>query len=167
MGFGFRKKKRKVYLGTVGVVPRDDLKRHIEELTAEGMDAALRSHLEEVLSLPKAPPPDQATAEDLALDMFLAKHQIGEFSEFFAGDLCLPLVWRPKVKLSSRLYAVRTGKPVRSFHVTKRLAWVTYFGRVFSLRGIFGTGASFTAADMTALIDEALIELLTQVRRHT
>lgn len=157
--------KRNVYLGTVAVVPRGDFKRHLER-SMDTSEAALQSHLQTVLSLPKAPPKQHASAEDCAIDVFVAKHQGGEAWDVTAGDLGLPLFWRPTVEVSSRFYTLQSNKDITTVHVKKRLPWGEYLNRLFSLRGYFSFRSPFTHQDMTQLLDEALLEVLGRIRSH-
>ena len=129
-------------------------------------DAALKSHLQEVLSLPKAPPKQQASPDDCAIDVFVAKHQGGEAWDLTAGDLGLPLFWRPSVEVSSRLYALQSNKDITTVHVEKHLPWGEYLNRLFTLRGYFSFRSPFTHQDMTHLLDEALLEVLGRMRSH-
>lgn len=157
--------KRSVYLGTVAVVPRADLKRHLERPMAEEVsDTALRSHLQSVLSLAKAPSREAAAPNDCALDVFVAKHQGGEAWEFSIGELGLPLFWRPAVEVASRLYTLRNNKPIATVHIKKCLPWREFIGRLFSVRGLWGFQSPFTREDISRLVDEALFESLSRVR---
>lgn len=157
--------KKRVFLGAVAVVPRADLKRHIERpFEGTSSDTALQSHLEAMFQLPAPPPPSQISARDYAIDVFVAKHQIGEAFEFSFSEYGFPLFWRPTIEVSSRVYSLHNSKAVSVQHVKKRLRWGEYFNRVFSFRGVFGFKSPFTHEDMTRLLDEALIETLEKSR---
>lgn len=129
-------------------------------------DAALQSHLQAVLSLPKAPAKHQASPEDCAIDVFVAKHQGGEAWDLGAGNLGLPLFWRPSVEVSSRFYALQSNKDITTVHVRKHLPWSEYLNRLFSLRGYISLRSPFTHQDMTHLLDEAMLEVLGRIRSH-
>jgi hypothetical protein len=154
--------KTNVYLGTVAVVPRADLKRHFERpMEPPQTDNSLQLHLESVLSLPKAPA-DPASG-DRAIDVLVAKHQGGEAWEGSVGDWWLPILWRPSVEVSTRLYALKDKKHIATFHVKKCLAWREYFSRIFTLSRYFSFRSPFTNEDMATLLDEALVESLARV----
>ena len=155
--------KTNVYLGTVAVVPRADLKRHFERpMDPPQTESALQSHLESVLSLPKAPA--NVGGSDRALDVLVAKHQGGEAWEGSVGDWWIPLLWRPSVEVSARLYALKDKQHIATFHVRKRLGWREYFSRMFTLSRYFSFRSPFTREDMIGLLDEALVETLTRVK---
>jgi hypothetical protein len=155
----------RVYLGTVAVVPRSDIKRHLERPMFDGpSDPALQAHLESVLSLPRASEISQPDTADCGLDVFVAKHQSGEAFDVAAGDFGFPLFWRPAVEVSTRVYALRNKKPITTFHVTKRLSWSEYFNRLLSVRHLLSFSSPFTHQDMVELLDDALFETLTRVK---
>jgi hypothetical protein len=155
--------KTSVYLGTIAVVPRSDLKRHFERpMGPPQTESSLQLHLESVLSLPKAPA--DPSGSDCAIDVLVAKHQGGEAWEGSVGDWWIPLLWRPSVEVSTRLYALKDKKHIATFHVKKRLPWREYFSRMFTLSRYFSFRSPFTKEDMTSLLDEALVETLGQVK---
>lgn len=157
--------KKRVFLGSVGVVPRADLKRHFEQpLAGTSADAALQSHLEATFRFPEPPPPSQIGMHDYAIDFFVAKHQSGEAWEFSLGEHGFPLIWRPAVEVSSRIYSLRTKKAIVEMHIKKRLRWREYLSRVFSFGAFFGLRSPFTHADLTRLLDEAVIETLERAK---
>lgn len=53
----FKREKTRVFLGTVAVAPRSDMKRYLEELGVfgkEDLDSSLRASLEKIFNLPDA-----------------------------------------------------------------------------------------------------------------
>lgn len=147
------------------MVPRSDIKRHLERpFDGATSDARLQSHLESAFHLQNPPPPGEVSANDYAIDVFVAKHQSGEAFDVSFGEYGFPFFWRPAIEVSSRVYSLRNKKAVSVQHVKKRLGWGEYVNRIFSLRGVFGFKSPFTHEDMTRLLDEALIETLEKSR---
>ena len=69
-----RRTKPRVFLGVIAVVPRTDLKRHLEQeglLEHESLDSALRRHLTEIISLPPADRVEGPLPTDLVLDVLI------------------------------------------------------------------------------------------------
>jgi hypothetical protein len=151
-----------LYLGAVAVVPRSDLMRQFELPMADGpADEALRTHIESVVSLPKA---NGSKESGHALDILISKHHGGRGFEGTAGDFWLPFLWRPTVEVSARLYALKGRKTLATVTAQKRMAWGEFFGRLLSIKHLLSFSSPFTRHDMINLLDEALFETLTQIK---
>jgi hypothetical protein len=162
----FKKPPSKIYIGIIAVVPRKDFKRHFEfSIIKEDIDSKLKAQLEKVLSLPKAPEPENASENDLALDIFISDYQLGKALFFEPTGFGLPFFWRPKIELNSRLYSIKTNKRIATFTVTTKMRWAYYLRRVFSWRGFFSLKSLFDSTDMQYLLYEALLLLLIKVKK--
>lgn len=152
--------KKRVYMGRVGVVPRKDFKRHIEELQP-GPDSGefLRAHLESSFELPLPPPAAEATDADYVLDIFVLRHQRGEAAEVIGGDFWIPMLWRPEVEVRGHVHALRSGRTLIDLRVRKAMAWGAFLR--YSLNPRVYLGFSGPPMDhLRRLLDEAVLEIL-------
>lgn len=157
--------RKRLFIGSVGVVPRCDLKRYLEERpSGVSTDAALQSHLQQVLQLQSPPPESEIDRYDYAIDIFVAKHQSGESGHVQFGEYGIPFLWRPMVEVRSRLYALQSGKSLMTLRVKRHMPWSEYLDRSFSFKGLFGWTSAFRNDDLSRLLDEALIQTLEKVR---
>jgi hypothetical protein len=143
--------KPRVFLGTLAVVPRKDLKRYLELpglFQTDDLDMELRKYLTEIFTLPLADNVENQSATDLVIDVIVTKFQSGEAWGIDLIDLGFPLMWRPKVQVSTRLYYLTTNKTKETFSVTQKLSWRDYFSRVFSWRGVFRFSPLFDKEDI-------------------
>src|SRR5687767_144973 len=109
----WRKHKPRVFLGAISVYERTDLKRHLEQEDfgeGEPLGGALHRALTEIFSLPSVASVENPSSNDLALDVWIPKFQSGDVLDVDLLDGSVPLIWRPKVTVSSRLYFMATGK---------------------------------------------------------
>ncbi|WP_153067390.1 hypothetical protein [Steroidobacter cummioxidans] len=162
-----RREKPRVFLGTLAVVPRTDLKRHLEQegiIENESLDEALRRNLIEIFSLPLAQHVDAPLKSDLVLDVLIARFQSGEILDVGLGDAELTIFWRPKITVASRLYSLQTRKTKATFSVTEKMKWMQFMGRLFTWRGLFRS-QPFVRADMEYLLCQACVKLLARMQK--
>lgn len=163
----FKRQKPRVFLGAITVADRTDLKRHLEQeivVDDEPLDSALRRALAEIFSLPPANGIEDPLSTDLVLDIWIPKYQSGGLVNMNLGDAGIPLLWRPKVTVSSRLYRLANKKTRAILSVTEKMKWRPFLGRIFSWRGLFGS-QPFVPEDMEYLLCLACAKLLTKVQR--
>ena len=124
-----KKEKPRVFLGTLAVAPRADIKRHLDQwgmFKSEDLDSSLRKHLKEIFSLPPANEVGEPESNDLVLDIVVPKFQSGDAWDFSLGDFGIPLMWRPKITVSSRLYYLKSEKTKATFSVTEKMKFGQY-----------------------------------------
>lgn len=162
-----KREKPNVYLGKITVVPRSHLRRNLEDnlYTGEKLEEPLNSHLNMIFDIPLASECINPNKTDLAIDVIIENFQAGNYLEMHAGDFSLPIIWRPKIKISSRLYNINTGKTKTAVLVTIKLPWKEYFSRLFTWRAIFGFRPMFDANDMRILLSQACLQLLQKTIR--
>jgi hypothetical protein len=88
-----RKERPRVYLGTLAVAPRADIKRHFDQwgvFKTEDLDTNLRQSLKEIFSLPLATEVSEPKSSDLVLDVVIPEFQSGAvfFFTLVAGLCC-------------------------------------------------------------------------------
>jgi hypothetical protein len=163
----FRREKPNVYLGKITVVPRSCLRRNLENnlYTGESLEDALNNHLNIIFDIPLASECITPNKTDLAIDVIIENFQAGNYLEIHAVDFSFPIIWRPKIKIASRIYNINTGKTKKTVLVTIKLSWKEYFSRLFTWRAIFGFRPMFDAKDMTILLSRACLQLLQKTIR--
>ena len=162
----FRKQKPRVFLGTVAVTDRTDLKRHLEGNDFSGLplDATLRRALAEILTLPPANCVEKPLPTDLVLDVWIPKYQSGEVVDIDLGEVGIALLWRPKVTVASRLSSLVTKRTKANFSITEKMKWGQYLGRVFSWRSL-SRSQPFVREDMEYLLCQACLKLATRMQK--
>lgn len=166
----FKKEPPRIFLGTLAVAPRSDFKSNIEQWTTfhrntEDFDESLRKSLEEIFTFPLARDVTDPKSSDLVLDVVVPDFQGGEFAlDELALSIPLAAIWRPKVKIASRLYYLKSQRTKKKFLVTQKMGISEYLGRAFSWRGFFRLKPLFDSKDLDYLTSQACFELLQRVR---
>lgn len=164
----FKRPKARVFLGDLAVVPRSDTKRYFEDpgfYGVDDLDGGLRERLNEIFSLPPKQEATDITSFDLGLDVVISKFQTGDYAGLVLEDFVLPLIWRPKITIASRLYFLESNETSASFSVTEKLKWAAYFRRMVSWRGLSPMKRTFGQQDMDKLLYKATIKLLAQMQK--
>jgi len=157
-----KKEKPRVFLGSLSVVPRTDFKK-IDEwgiFHKEDIDAEFRHSLKEIFSLPPASEVNVPLKTDLVLDVVISQFQSGDI---WSIDI-IPVLWRPKVEIKSRLYSLKTKKTKSVFSVTEKLKWNTFFNRILSWRCLLRFRPVFDTKDMNCLLYRACHKLLLEMK---
>jgi hypothetical protein len=137
LGQLFRKDPPRIFLGTLAVAPRSDFKSSIEQWTifnrnTEDLDESLRRSLEEIFTLPLARDVVDPQSTDLVIDIVVPDFQGGELMlDEFALVIPFAAAWRPRVKIASRLYYLKSQKTKKKFLVTQKMGVGEYLGRAF------------------------------------
>jgi hypothetical protein len=163
-----KRKKANVYLGSLAVTPRSDLKRYLDEwgiMGREDLDSSLRLTLEESFCLPLATSVETPLKTDLGLDVVVPKFQSGDAWDISLGEIGFPILWRPNIEIGARLYNLKSGKTVHTVVVLVKLRWKDYFSRIFTWRAFLRFKPMFDSSDMNLLLQRACIELLSKLRK--
>jgi hypothetical protein len=163
-----KREKPRVYLGTLAVTPRSDIKRHFDQQGLpqnEDLDTRMRQSLKDLFSLPSAQDVKEPTNTDLGLDIIVSKFQSGDALVISLGEVYFPLLWRPNVTLSSRLYYLKSEKTKATFTVTEKMKWHQYIKRLFTCRSIFRFKPLFDRKDMDYLLCQACHKLLLKMQK--
>lgn len=162
----FKRKKPRVFLGTIAVAPREHVNKLFDRwgmLQSEALGRTLCVRLEDLFSLPKAAEVEDPNASDLVLDVIVPKFQVGGMFDFSAGDVSFPIMWRPKITITARLYYLTTGQIKSMYTVTEKYSSTAFLKRVFSLRAIFNHKPVFDADDLEYLLYKACHKLLAKI----
>ncbi len=165
-----KREKPRVFLGVLAVAPRSDIKRHLDQwgmFKNEDLDSSLRQSLKEIFALPSAQDVDDPQKTDLVLDVVVPKFQSGDAWDLSLGEIGIPLIWRPKITISSRLYYLNTEKTKETFSVTEKMKISYYIGRLFTWRAIFRFRPIFDSRDMEYLLYLACHKLLLKMKKVT
>ena len=164
-GKWFKREKPRVFLGTLAVLPRTDLKRHIEyagTFQFEELESILRATLQEAFSLTSASDVSDLRPTDLGLDIFLVSFQSG--GALF--EIYIPFFWRPKVTVTCRLYYLLSQKTKRTYSITQKMPWGEFTGRLFGVETL-RLRPPFSAEDLNRLLHLACHSLLDRLARAT
>lgn len=168
MWFGLtRKKTPNIYLGRMGVVPKESWKRADEKglFRYEDFEAALERLLVETFSLQPLEKRCIVKEDDLVLDIFVSRYQGGLFDGVFSAEFFVPIFWRPKVELKARLASVKTGKIVTVQVSRAKMRWRRYLSGLLSFKSMVGFSPMFAVRDMEPLFIEAAHALLVKLKR--
>ena len=165
-GFG-RKKDPKIYLGSIGVIPKPDSARADEKglLRSEDFEAVLHCLLKEIFCLSPLRERSVEMDDDLVLDVFVANYQGGVFEAITSTEFFVPIFWRPEIELRARLTSVKTGQVI-AVHVSRsKMRWRHYWSSVLTVKRLIGLTPVFTVKDMEPLFIEAAYGLLLKLKK--
>ncbi|RUR67331.1 hypothetical protein EJP67_09685 [Variovorax guangxiensis] len=152
----FRKHPVKLHLSEVRVLPRKDFLRHLEGgFFGKTPDNRLAAELKDVFAYPPAANVSVPGDQDVAIDVAVEGHSRGGWGDFSGGDLAFPIVWRPKVRISARVYNMKSGQSRTLLRVVERMSWNEYFSLLGSWRVQLGLGAPANQQRMLKLVQTA------------
>lgn len=155
-------------MGSLAVAPRADIKRHLDQwgmFKNEALDSSLRENLKEIFSLPSANEVNEPKSNDLVLDVIVLRYQSGDAWDLSLGDFGIPLMWRPKVTVSSRLYYLKSEKTKVTFSVTEKMKLGQYIRRLFTWRAFLRFRPVFDSKNMEYLLYQACHKLLLKMKK--
>ena len=168
LGRFLKREKSRVFLGTVAVMPRKDIKRFLDQsgmLRDEKLDTSLHTTLQEIFKLPHVSEVVAPTAGDLGLDILISSFQSGDYWDVSLGVIDFPIFWRPKVTVVSRLYYLASTKTKHIVSVTQKLSWREFLSRLFTWRTFLRLQPMFDAKDMDRLLYLACHKVLNKLRK--
>ena len=166
----FKRDKSRVYLGSISVAPRSDIKRHFNNIglldhqSAKELEESVHAKLLEIFNLPLASALEEIKNSDLGLDILVPNHQLGNYipaNLYYFGMIGF---WRPKVQIAARLYNLKKGKTIHTETVTVKMPWHEYIDRMLSWRGLTGIKPMFDSADMEPLLYRASLNLVSRLK---
>lgn len=165
----FRKEKPRVFLGNLAVAPRTGIKKHFDQWGAfesADLDSSLSMNLKSIFSLPLASEVDSPRKTDLVIDVVVTKFQSGDAMEWSMGDISFPVMWRPKVSVSSRLYYLVSGSTKSTFTQTQKMKLTQYLSRMLSWRAFWRFRPAFDSNDLEYLLYQACSKLLMKMQKE-
>lgn len=163
----FNSEKPNVYLGSLAVVNDSNISK-IESffsITGNSLQDHMCEKLEEIFCLHSISTIKEPKKSDIGLDVVIVTLHGGEAFTVNLGTSGIPIFWRPKIKLVSRLYNINHGKTVKTFSVSKSVTWREFIAKQFSLRGLFRWGPLYHNEDMEILLYQACLELIDKMRK--
>ena len=163
------RKRPRVFLGQLVVVPRTGWKKAFDEWSVVGakdLDAMLAAALEDIFALPGKDTVRDPVDTDLVLDVFVRDYQVGDAVSLEIGVFGLPVLWRPAVELQSRLSGLKTGATKATFSAKATIGWAAYLRRLFTWRGLIRVTPLFDEEEIRALLYQAAQTLLAQMVRR-
>jgi hypothetical protein len=163
----FCTEKPNVYLGSLAVVNDSNLSK-IESffsITGSSLQDHMRKKLEEIFCLHSVSSIAEPRKSDVGLDVIIVTLHGGDVFTVNFGTAGIPMFWRPKIKLVSRLFNVNQNKTIKTFSVSKSVTWREFIAEQFSLRGLFLWRPLYHDEDMEVLLYQACLELLDKMRK--
>jgi hypothetical protein len=163
----FKKTDARIYLGDLNVASNGEIDK-IEKwagFKSQNIEGVLAARLKDIFSFAAFNKDLELQLNDLVLDVVIVNSNSGDLDVLNLTDWAVPLFFRPKIKMQSRLYNAKTGKTKYTFKVTQSVAWRDYFFRAISIRNLFGFGAMYNAKDMEALLMLASLTLLEKIKK--
>lgn len=162
------KEKPRVFIGTLAVVPRTDIKRYFEDNNSfkdTELDMTLHQNLVDIFSLPHAKNVTSPMTTDLVLDVVIPKFQSGNILDASLGDIGFPVFWRPRITLTARLYSLTSQKTKSCFWVTEKMGWRQYFRRIFSWKVLFLLKPAYDQQDIELLLYQSCKKILWKIQK--
>lgn len=164
----FRKKASRgnVYAGEIVVVPRSGLRNVVSNLAPaldRKIDGVVESTLLQLLDCPAKSSRTSTRANDLALDVVIPEHNYGEFMLPHWEGHFAPLVWRPSITVTGRLYLIESGETVSRATVKHSVSWSLWGKKIASLPKLLRFQSYMSDADMERLTTEAVVKFLSKL----
>ena len=182
MRFWRRERTRpRVFLGTLAVVPREDVKdakSALEDMfgdSGQEIEGHLQDQLQEIFALAPASTADPVLKTDLGVDVFIPEYLAGDSMSIDLGEwtiwliplmlliLLIPQARHPKIELKARLYRLHDRKLVKTFTVRERPTYRECLSPDFSWRGMLGLKPRFGDSETARLLDRASLRLLKRI----
>lgn len=167
MRFQRKEKSRpRVFLGTLAVVPREDIKWVLEDMFGDPgseIEGFLHDQLEEIFALPQASTADPVLESDLCIDVYIPGFHSGSADMLQVTHWHVPLFWRPKIELRARLYRLHDRKLIKTFMVTEKPTLREFWSAALSWRSVFGSGEAFDEKDLAYLLNRGAVRLLQKI----
>lgn len=170
--------KPRVFLGTLAVVPREDVKGVLADMfvdSGQEIEGHLQDQLQEIFALAPASTADPVHKTDLGVDVFIPEYPVEDSVPFALDDwmiwlipltlliLLIPQARHPKIELRARLYRLHDRKLVKTFTVRERPTYRECWSPDFSWRGMFGLKRPYGDSETARLLDRASLRLLKEV----
>ncbi|MEI8608891.1 hypothetical protein P4S70_07570 [Enterovibrio sp. Hal110] len=136
----FKKEKPRVYLDSIFVVPRGELTSSDEWgflASAESFEESIRAELGEIFNLPHISTASEVTRRDLGLQVAVVGYRGGELVDAGLHPISVPIFWKPKIEIHSRLFYLDSQKTFKKYKVVERFSWSDFVGRSMTLNGLF------------------------------
>jgi len=125
-----------VFVSTISVLPRRDLKRHLERnVVSRDLDKVLEAELASTFAFWPVSKNTTPLPDDLGLDVVIARHQLGGSIGLSSSTILFFWWWRPKIEIRSRLFNLETSRNVGTFSVVERLGWKAAIARLVNFHG--------------------------------
>ncbi|EHR1165327.1 hypothetical protein L3I74_004528 [Vibrio parahaemolyticus] len=154
----FKSDKPNVYLGSLAVVSEDNISK-VESFFffRNGLlEDYMRRKLEEIFCLTSIQSIQETKPSDIAMDVVIVTLHGGEASFINLETGGIPIFLRPKIKLVSRLYNLKSGKTIKTFKVYQSVTWLEFISS-FRLN---------KNQDMELLLYQASLKLLDKMRKY-
>ena len=169
--------RRKLFLGSVTVASSPSLKKGISSSwTPDDNDVKelIQQSLLEILALPPLSQRDPDNGDDLAIDLTVSDYELGSFTYLGAGHYVVPLVWRPEIIMTARVYEPANDKTICAHTVRYRPSWKQWIRMNLSIRELIKTRGKLNPRDRSPDVDaerikrfvlQSCVNLLTKVQR--
>ena len=157
-----KKEKPRVYLGALAVVARTGIKKNFDSWDFSGsleLDGKLKESLIEIFCFPLSSSIHEALENDLVVDVLISEFQLGAA---LISDI--PIFWRPKITLVSKLSYLKSGKTKKLLSVTVKMPWAEFVSRLLTLQGITQFKPAFNSNDLEKLLHIASYKVLTKIK---
>jgi hypothetical protein len=162
------KDKPTLYIGEISVVPRKDLRRHIDQLgffKRENIESGIQQSLLNLFSFPSIEERNTYNKKDMALDVIVSKHQLGECL-IPDGDIFIPIFWRPQVQIISRIYNISSGETQTFITITEKMKWCDFIKKLFAYQFSFKMNPAFNQKDMDILLYRGCLKILKKIKKQ-
>ncbi|WP_136656295.1 hypothetical protein [Nitratireductor sp. XY-223] len=141
---------------------------------SESAAELIEHSLLEILSLPNLSQRGSANADDLAIDITVSDYDLGCFQLLYAHQFSVPLVWRPEVIMTARVYAPGSNNTICAHTVRYKPGWIKWIRMNLNLRkhlkelGKYNPRDAKSAVgtdDLKYFVRQSCVDLLIKVQR--
>lgn len=164
----FRKTPIKLYIGSLEVASRSDLLRHLEVGSSKRttLEESFQEILQAVFPYTKTTSLITPQTNDVAVDIVVDAYSWGGSGEIYASPFCLPLMWRPKVRMSASLSRMKTGEKIAHIKATARLGWSEYLSSLLRWKVIFSLSSPTSQNRLEQLLLQAALALKAKIEKQ-
>ncbi|MDA4846502.1 hypothetical protein [Hoeflea poritis] len=133
----------------------------------------IQQSLLEILALPSLSQRDPDDGDGLAIDLTVSDYELGSFTYVGASHYVVPLVWRPEIIMTARVYEAAADKTICAHTVRYRPSWKQWIRMNLSIRELIKTRGKPNPRDRSLDVEserirrfvlQSCVNLLTKVQ---
>jgi hypothetical protein len=164
----FKKEKPRVFLDYIAVTERGvigNLASTIEG--SSGIDQDILDNLAEIYRLPYLDDVPEFKNSDRALQIVVSNYSLGFSGVASVFSYLIPFLWRPKVKITARLYQISSKKTLKQISVYEKMKLHEYLKRAFLSGSFIFFQQAFNEQDMEYLLYTGSKQILKRLVKVT
>lgn len=130
---------------------------------SQHLDSSITGSLEDIFNLPRLDSCTKPHKSDRALQVVVSDCRSGAAETESLGEFGIAFFWRPKIKISARLYEVAIKETITQLTVSQKVKMTQYLNRAFSWKSMLRGSGDFSESDLELLVHEGCQRLLKEL----